>query len=93
MEASRLSSTALRHCKNIFAYQSNGYLLANPYYPRVLFDISKTFEQKREALACYGSEHNRFNRLFEIALKRNEVWGYAAEVEAAEAFEVVKQVI
>lgn len=90
VEASRISMTALRHCKNIFMYQSNGYIVDQDYYPRLFMDISETFERKKEALACYGREHDRYGRLFETVCKRNEVWGYANEAKAAEGFHVVK---
>lgn len=90
VEASRISSTALRHCKNVFSYQSNGYLLNEAYYPRFFVDISKEFSKKKEALSCYGREHDRYGRLFETVCKRNEVWGYCVEMEAAEGFEVLR---
>ena len=92
VEASRISSTALRHCKTVLAYQSNGYLLNEAFYPRYFMDISDTFEKKKEALKCYGREHDRYGRLFDTVCKRNEVWGYAAEVNAAEGFEVIKMI-
>lgn len=90
VEASRICMTALRHCKNILMYQSNGYILAEPYYPRFFVDISDTFEKKKAALHCYGREHDRYGRLFDSVCKRNEVWGYYNEITAAEGFEVVK---
>lgn len=90
VEASRLSLTALRHCKNILMYQSNGYILAQAYYPRCFVDISDTIELKRRALNCYGREHDRYGRLFETVCKRNEVWGYYNEAKAAEGFHIVK---
>lgn len=93
VEASRISSTALRHCKNVLAYQSNGYLLNEAYYPRFFVDISETFNLKKEALKCYGREHDRYGRLFDTVCKRNEVWGYAVELDAAEGFEVIKMVV
>lgn len=90
VEASRICMTALRHCKNILMYQSNGYILEEDYYPRLFVDISGTIEKKRQALMCYGREHDRYGRLFDIVCKRNEVWGYYNETAAAEGFEVVK---
>lgn len=90
VEASRITMTALRHCKNILMYQSNGYILENAYYPRFFVDISETLEKKKEALRCYGREHDRYGRLFDIVCKRNEVWGYYNETTAAEGFRVVK---
>ena len=73
-------------------YQSNGYLLEESYYPRFFVDISDTIEKKREALRCYGREHDRYGCLFETVCKRNEVWGYQQEIAAAEGFHVVKMV-
>lgn len=90
VEASRISMTALRHCRNVLMYQSNGYLLDKDYYPRFFVDISEYFEKKKEALRCYGREHDRYGRLFETICKRNEVWGYGTEVAAAEGFRVLK---
>lgn len=93
VEASRICLTAARHCKNIFMFQSNGYLLPNDYYPRVFVDISDFIDLKRKALSCYGNAHDRFNRLFDTACKRNEIWGYHNEVAAAEGFHVVKMLL
>lgn len=90
VEASRISSTALRHCKTVLSYQSNGYLLNEAFYPRFFIDISETFEKKKEALKCYGREHDRYGRLFDTVCKRNEVWGYCVEMQAAEGFEVLR---
>lgn len=90
VEASRISSTALRHCKTVLSYQSNGYLLNEAFYPRFYIDISDTFKKKKEALKCYGREHDRYGKLFETVCKRNEVWGYCVEKSAAEGFEVLR---
>ena len=90
VEASRLSSTALRHCKTVLSYQSNGYLLNEAFYPRFFIDISNTFEKKKQALKCYGREHDRYGRLFDTVCERNEVWGYCVEMKAAEGFEVLR---
>lgn len=90
VEASRICMTALRHCRDLLMYQSNGYILEKDYYPRFFVDISKTIEKKREALACYNKEHDRYGRLFGTACKRDEIWGYGNEVKAAEGFHVVK---
>lgn len=90
VEAARIASTALRHCKTVLAYQSNGYLLNDAFYPRFFIDISETFEKKKKALKCYGREHDRYGRLFETVCKRNEVWGYCVERQAAEGFEVLR---
>ncbi len=84
--ASQLCETAARHCKNILYYQSNGYVLNDSFYPTVFIDISDFFEIKKEALKQYSGDHNRYNRLFDISLARNEIWGYANEILYAEGF-------
>lgn len=88
--ASKICLTASRHCKNIFYYQSNGYILDQSFYPTVFFDVSDYCEQKRKALEHYHGDHNRFDRLFDIAIKRTEIWGYGNEVGCAEGFMPVK---
>lgn len=90
IEANKICLTAARHCRNILQYQSNGYVLDNVYYPTYFVDVSDYVEKKRESLACYGEEHNRFNRLFETSIDRCRVWGYANEVAYAEGFNVIK---
>lgn len=90
VEASRICLTAARHCRNIFMYQSNGYVLENDYYPRLFIDISATIAEKRKALGCYADVHDRYGRLFDTVCKRNEVWGFHNEIDAAEGFHVVK---
>lgn len=91
--ASKLCLTAARHCRNIFQYQSNGYVLDQAYYPTYFVDISDYVDKKIKALEQYGEEHNRFNRLFQINVERNHVWGYSNEVEYAEGFIPVKILI
>lgn len=91
--ASRICLTAGRHCKNIIQFQSNGYVLENVYYPTFFVDISGFVEKKRAALACYGSEHNRFDSLFEVSIDRNRVWGYSNKVKYAEGFNIIKMLI
>lgn len=91
--ASRLCLTAGRHCKNIIQFQSNGYVLENVYYPTFFVDISDFVDKKREALACYGKEHNRFDSLFEVSIDRNRVWGYSNKVKYAEGFNIIKMLI
>ena len=88
--AAKLSLTASRHCKNVLYYQSNGYTLDKPFYPTVFFDISDYYDVKKRALDHYQGDHNRFERLFDIAMKRTEIWGYANEVPYAEGFVPVK---
>lgn len=90
VEASRICKTAARHCANILEFQSNGYILDNYFYPTFFVDISKYVEKKRLALSKYGSEHNRFNRLFDVSIARNSIWGFANEVKYAEGFHIVK---
>lgn len=88
--ASQICITAARHCSNILQYQSNGYILDNVFYPTYFIDISNYVQKKRDALACYSNEHDRFNRLFETNIERNHIWGYGNEVAYAEGFKIVK---
>ena len=90
VEASKICLTAGRHCSNILEYQSNGYILDNVFYPTYFINISKYIEYKKRALSQYGSEHNRYNRLFEMNIERNHIWGYANEVQYTEGFRIVK---
>ncbi len=90
MAAYKLCLTAARHCKNLFAYQSNNYICEQVYNPTYFIDISKQIEKKKLALGVYGKEHNRFNRLFETKLEMNHVWGAQNKVEYAEGFHVIK---
>lgn len=90
VEANRICLTAARHCRNVLEYQSNGYVSDNEFHPRFFVDVSDFIEQKKRALACYGAEHDRMNRLFTTIIERNHLWGYANEVEYAEGFRVVK---
>ena len=89
-EAARISKVAARYCKNILIYQSNLYICEKPFYPTVFFDISDYIEQKKEAMAQYGIEHQRFRAkeesLFENNIRRNQVWGYSNSVKYAEGF-------
>lgn len=91
--AFRICLTAARHCANILQYQSNGYVLENTYYPTFFVDITDFVDRKRAALACYGSEHNRFNSLFDVCIDRNRVWGYSNKVQYAEGFDVIKMIM
>lgn len=93
VEAAKLCKTAARHCENLFAYQSNMYILTNPYYPTYFVDISDYIEKKIEALKQYEEQHNRFNSLFEITIDRNKVWGFSQNVKYAEAFLPLKILI
>lgn len=89
--AAQLCKTAARHCRNILYYKSNGYVCEKPFHPTVFFDISgEYYEKKKEALAQYQGDHDRFNRLFDTSLKQTAIWGYANKVENAEGFVPVK---
>lgn len=90
IEASRLCKTAGRHCKNLLAYQSNGYILSKPFYPTIFCDITNFADAKLKALQCYESQHNRFDKLFEMNLDRNKIWGYGNKVGFAEGFVPIK---
>jgi LmbE family N-acetylglucosaminyl deacetylase len=85
-----LCSTAARHCQNIILFNINGYVTCNGFAPNYFVDISSTISVKEAALKCYGSEHDRFNRLFSTCLERNKVWGYSILSDYAEAFEIMK---
>ena len=88
--ANQICVTAARHCSNILQFQSNGYILDNVFYPTYFVDISNFIEKKKQALRCYSTEHDRFNRLFETNIERNHTWGYGNEVEYAEGFKILK---
>ena len=90
VQANIISKTASRHCKRVLAYQSNGYCLAKPFYPSFFIDISSFASKKIQALKCYEHQHNRFDRLFEMTMKKNEVWGYSNKVDFAEGFVPIK---
>jgi hypothetical protein len=78
-------------------YRSNIYITETAYNPRVFFDISGYIDQKKEALAVYGVEHQRMmaggeNQLFENVILQNKIWGYGIDTMYAEGFEVIKEV-
>lgn len=93
VEASRICKTASRHCKNVLMYHSNGYILQQQLNPLVFVDISDYVDAKNAALACYEGDQNRFNRLFDTVLQRNQIWGYANKVGYAEGFLPLKIMI
>ena len=86
ISASKICLTAARHCENVFLYQSNLYILPKPFAPTFFVDISDYIEKKKEALAQYTGDHNRFNSLFQTNIERNHVWGYSNGVSYAEGF-------
>lgn len=90
IEAHKISITVARHCKTLLMYQSNAYQLPSAFYPSVFSDISDYAQKKYEALCQYEDQHNRFDRLFEIAMERNRIWGYANENEFSEGFIPIK---
>jgi len=96
IHTSTISYVAGRYCDNILMYQSNKYIFPKDFYPRYFEDITETIELKKEALACYGEEHNRFNSLFEVTIDQNRVDGYKINMNKkesyAESFFVMKMV-
>lgn len=93
VEASRICKTASRHCQNVLMYHSNGYILQQQLNPLVFVDVSSQMEKKRKALDCYEGDHNRFNKLFDTVIQRNQIWGYANKCEFAEGFLPLKMMI
>ena len=77
-------------------YQSNKYILPEAFYPRYFVDVTKTIELKKEALACYGEGHNRYNSLFDMTIAQNRVEGYKVNMNEkesyAESFMIMKMV-
>lgn len=93
VEASRICKTASRHCRNVFMYQSNGYILYQSCNPLFFVDISDQIKKKTDALNCYEGDHNRANRLFETIIERNHIWGYGTKCEYAEGFYPLKMML
>lgn len=88
-----ICKTAGRHCRNIFTYQSNGYIKDRTFSPVFFIDISDAIKMKEKALRIYEEdqeEQNRGGRLFDICIKQNEIYGYGNGVKYAEGFEVIK---
>ncbi len=90
MGAHEICKTAGRHVNNLLMFQSNPYIIFENFCPNLFVDISDTIEEKRKALACYDSEHDRWGRLFEANIQRNSVWGYGNHVKYAEGFCAIK---
>lgn len=89
----QLCKTAARHCPNLLTYQSNGYILDEPFEPNFFVDITDYLEQKKQALMSYQAQHNRQGRLFQMNIERNSIWGYGNHVDYAEGFHVIKMCI
>jgi len=96
VHAATISYVAGRYCDNLLMYQSNKYILPEVFYPRFFIDITDTIELKKEALACYGENHNRFGSLFDITFQQNRVDGYRVSMNDnkhyAESFMIMKMV-
>lgn len=90
VSASKLCLTASRYCKNVLMFDSNGYLPINQFSPTVFFDISAEMEDKKRALACYKGDHNRFNKLFDVSIHKNAIYGYSCKCDFAEGFVPIK---
>lgn len=90
LAAHQICKTATRHCRNVFMFQSNPYILVHNFTPNFFIDISNSIKDKERALACYDSEHNRQGRLFESIIQRNAIWGYGNHCAYAEGFICVK---
>lgn len=90
IESSKLCVTAARHCDNVLFYKSNLYIVQNTYSPNFFVDISDYIDKKKNALAQYTGDHNRFNSLFETNIDQNRVWGYSNKVKYAEGFVIHK---
>ncbi len=91
--AYEICKTASRHCRNVFMYQSNGYIKDRTFSPTFFIDITEFADKKRKALKIYEDDQKQQNnngRLFDISLKQNEVWGYGNGCGYAEGFEVLK---
>lgn len=88
--AHQICKTASRHCKNIMMFQSNPYILTQPFSPTYFVDITDYIDKKRKALSMYDAEHNRQGNLFETNIRRNQIWGYGNHVPYAEGFMVIK---
>ncbi|MBQ7260580.1 MAG: PIG-L family deacetylase [Lachnospiraceae bacterium] len=91
-----ICKTASRHCRNVFMFQSNGYIKDRSFSPSLFVDISAFADKKREMLKIYEDdqkEQNNNGRLFDICLKQNEIWGYGNGCAYAEGFEVLKALL
>ena len=74
-------------------YHSNGYILQQQLNPTVFINISDYIQLKKNSLACYEGDHNRFNKLFDTVIERNHIWGYANKVDYVEGFLPLKMLL
>ena len=81
VHAATISYVAGRYCDSVLMYQSNQYVLPVDFYPRYYVDISKKIDLKKKALACYGDDHDRYNKLFKTTLLKNEVDGFKINMQ------------
>jgi len=88
--ANTICNTAFRHCKSTMMFQSNPYITEKLFAPNFFIDVSKFIDLKKAALSCYEKDHDRQGKLFDTAIERNKIWGYACHCEYAEGFKVVK---
>ena len=88
--ASEICKTAARHCNNILMFQSNFYLNSNNFSPSVFINIDNEIKNKKNSLKCYEGSYNRYNKLFDLTFKRNEIWGSYFGNTYAEAFVPIK---
>ncbi len=88
--ASEICKTASRHCDNILMFQSNFYLNSKNFSPSLFVDIENEMKNKKNSLKCYENSHNRYNKLFDLTFKRNEIWGSYFGTTFAEAFVPIK---
>ncbi len=88
--ASEICKTAARHCNNILMFQSNFYLNSNNFSPSIFINIDNEIKNKKNSLKCYEDSHNRYNKLFDLTFKRNEIWGSYFGNTYAEAFVPIK---
>ena len=88
--ASEISKTASRHCDNILMFQSKFYLNSKNFSPSLFVDIENEMKNKKNSLKCYENSHNRYNKLFDLTFKRNEIWGSYFGTTFAEAFVPIK---
>ena len=55
-------------------FQSNFYLNSKNFDQQYL-SILETKLKVKKFIKCYDDAHNRYNKLFDLTFKRNEIWG------------------